>query len=1298
MVDTRQDMISRLAAEVAPEPEWLRGPKALLWNAIGPGILGLEHPDDAVREWQAEHPVLDIGSNLIGIGGATAAGMKALRTGTKYGKWAAGLARTEKMAEAPFRAKFASEAALLAPIETARQGLGYIVQENSGLEGASLEDRALAAAGDTLLGAGIVGGLAKIASGGKRIRLPDSMKDISSGDSWQVNLRKARKILAETTDPLQRNEVEKRVWDLEGKIKTEARNISVGKLEGYDNSLGNLNGLFRGTSQVKSKMLAIHPETGFTKVKDLDDTLAGLMQDGTLPPDWLEYSQFPRLVSGKSDQARKYIDRVLGDNLYEVGNGWSIAKEKDGLYVVARKTLREGDKVEYFLTKTDNPGKFIPEQGQLKAVTEKTAWRDPDTIYKPTGDGNNVLDKSLKLADDLEGGIRAGDVDGTRMWEATKEGAQAFARKTGLGQIAESEVLGNLVEESKRLFAPTAFQFKNSPLARKIYAVSRNTIENAKRKAQEWVYGVPRTQGKSLLRTIATGASRKDKGTWANSVRAFAKEMPEQFKVFLQTLDNQVPYEKVLEDEALRSALGPRGMEVLEQLKVIHDGAIKEITSTAGSLNIPDNKMFPLRQGHYGLSHYWKGSLRQSILDDKGNLVYIVGGDSKKGIRKIAENVIKEASKDGQSWRLGEYWTKAREIDLSQEKLLSEDRFALGKAYAEKYAAKNPGVHIASFFKPQAGVKGYNLAKDAEELIENLTYSLENKYLWMAREINERILAKDLATLGIDSPETALALEGKLAILRGEQGLVSQLVNKTADRVLAPILGTNSASKIVSALNTAHATLDLGFANMAYTMANIFQPITTVLPQLSMLTSCPQALQWAYDGIPLISKTTGRGTIANTLSPMKMMTAGLKLMANPKAEEGFSDFLDWMVREGVISPRFIERYIGENSQIGQTLSSAFKAGDYAGMLKQMGMMLPSFSEQASRGYAASVGYKFFNSMAKSGMLSKDQVYLAAKKFTENTMFQFAASDRALVLQGPVGQAWGLFKNWTMHYVGWQMEYLGAGLKHGCWAPYMYSNLATRVLGGLGSSEVGSLVERFAEWAGDDKMSNLLYDRWGDTTGSQMLLYGLPGAFGFSLQGQVNSPFRDPGEEIQRFMGFVYGNRLKAAWNALGKGIDVWQTSGQNPATNRDFQYQLARAFAPKAIYRQMQFDGDRLLNSRGALAVGDLGGFESAMYKYFNLPSVRIDQGLEISNQIWKDKDKRAQLTSKYSEAMAEAIQSEDGRLMYRVIERALVDGVDVPAVIDAAQTKIQNSLLTPLERNRDYYGVWGSTGMMLGL
>lgn len=1266
--------------------------KSLVWNSTG-GFLGLENPNENTREWEAENPNVATITELVPLAINASKGASLIAKGTKYGKWAKGLASAEKAAERPFLARAASEAALMAPVELGRQGLGYAIQENSDLEGAPIETRALNAALDIGLGGAIAGGIGLIGSAGKRYKLPSQLSDISSSDSWQQNLRKARKALGETQDAGIKEEIEKVIWKLERQIKEESRHNVVAPLEGNINEyLAGLNSIFRGTSGISSRTFSVNKDIGFKSLSDLDKTVSRLKETGVLPEDWLEYSQFPRDISARTPAKRKWIDNKIINALPEVGDGWRMAKEQDGLYVLAKRT---GDSGNWFITKTDLPGKFIPSQRNLSAVIDKNAWRDPDTIYKGIGDSNSVLDRALKF-DEFMTGAEKNTPEATKLWKTGIEGAEEIGRRLGIKNLADNEMIANAVDFSKRYFSPTVFKFKNSPLARKIYAVAQNTFDNAKKRAQELVYGNISTKGESLLSVVAKGIKRNDPAAFATRLRKFASENPKSFDAFLNVIDKQIATDIVKANTTYRTALGEEGIKLLEQLDLIDATQLKELFDSATALHIPDSKLFPVRQAHRGISHYWKGTLRQGILDEKGNLVYILGGDNKKGIRKAAEGVIAEAKKEGRDWRLGEYWSKDRELDLRQEKLLAPDEFSLAREFEERYLGSHPNIAQASFFLPRNNIGGYNRAKTAEDLIEVLSYSIENKYRWLAREINDRILAKDLATLGIDNPKTAAMLQDTLDVLNGKQGVFGQLVNKTFDQVLAPVLGTDSASRIVRAMNTASVHLDLGFGNLAYALANILQPITTVLPQLSLLRECPQALSWAYDGVPLISKT-GKGMQAHVLSPMKIMWESLKLMGNPKLEEGFSEFMEQMIKDGVLSPRFIESYIGGSSATAQSISGAFKAGDYSGMLKGMSTMLPTFSEQASRGYAMTVGYKYFNSFFKEGLMSKEQVYNAARRFMENTMFQFNAADRARILQGPVGQSWGLFKNWTMHYVGWQMQYMEAALKYGAWKPYMYSNLATSLLGGLGASEVGATMERFVEWAENDKMSNLLYDRWGDSAESNALLFGIPGAFGYSLQSQINSPFRDPGEETQRFMGFVYANRFKALWNALSEGIDYYSMTGKNPAGDVKFQNSIMRAMAPKMLYRTTQVVNDSLYSSGGA-KITDLSPLESKMYQYFNLPSTRIEQSFKISREIWNDKDKRALLTSKYSEIMANALETGDGKEMFNIIQRALIDGVDMDSVMTGANKKLENKNLTPLQRNTDYYAMYGITAGELGL
>lgn len=1258
--------------------------KNAIW-ANTAGLLGLENPNEEVQEWAAENPKTALATDLAGLllGGA---GAMKLTKATKYGKWAQGLGAAEKFAASPFKATAAKEIALWAPFELGRQGVGYAIQLADGEDTygeADLGERMLQAGVDLGTAGLISGGLGLISAAGKKVKMPDVLNALDPGDPWQFQLRKVKEGLdkldpsdLETAGALQQS-----IYALENKILSEETGRMVSSLEGEAGDvLGNkLNSLFKGTSNLSSRKFIIDPEKGFNSLNAKDSVIANL----NLPDGWISQVQYPRWISG-SGKAGAIADNKLKDTLDPVGNGWRIKKEDQGLWVVAK----EASPGKWFIAKTDNPKFFLGEQAGLTNVLDKKAWLDPDSIVKATGDTNAVLDKALAFNELMEPGAKGLSRVDNSVAGITDSFLKKAGVKGGLDAVAGGDNLlaENVKNAFNRYVKPTVFQFKNSPLARKIYALQQYNIDNGKKRAAEWLFGKVSTEGSNVWEIARKGIKRADPGAFATRLRKLAQENKTGFDQLVSILDKQIPYEDVLVNDALKRNLGTDGLATLAELNRIDNGVYKEIFDSAVGLGIPDAKLFPMKKGHYGFSHYWKGSIRQAITDEKGALVHIVSGNNKKGVTKLAEGVINEAASEGKTWRLGNWWTLDRDLDLAQEKLLSASDFELGEQLAKRYALKHPEVQKASFFMPQAGIGGYNRGKTAEDLIDNLRYSVENKYTWLARQINDKVSAKDLATLAIDNPQVALQLDDKLKALRGEEGLLGQAVNKFADSILAPVLGTGSASKIVRTLNTTSVYLDLGFANLAYVTANMLQPITTVLPQLSLLRSCPEALAWAYDTVPLVS-ATGKGAQASTMNPLKVMYEGWKLMAHPERRAGFKEFLDQAVADGALSPRFIESYIGENSQVSLGLVDSFKKGNFSGMLKEAATGLPSFSEQASRGYALTVGYAYFDSIAKAtGQLTKEQVYSGARRFMENTMFQFAASDRAKILQGPVGQAWGLFKNWTMHYVGWQLEYLNAGLKYNCWAPYMWSNVATSVLGGLSASELGTVAEKFAEWASDKKMEEVLYENWGDGLGSSSLLYGIPGAFGLSLKSQINSPFRDPGEETQRFMGMVWGNRLSSLWKAAGAGIDYWTTSGENPAQSETFQLQLSRALAPKMIYRSMQVVDGALYGMNKNKIIDGLSPMESLAYQYFNLPSIRIEQGFKISNEIWNNKEKQTALTSSYGAAMADALESEDGRLIQKIVSRAIADGVDIQNIMKSANKRLEGRRLSPLERNTQYY------------
>ena len=1246
--------------------------KHLAWETLL-GWTGLENMDTEVQEWKNENPLISAAGEFAGFIPAFGAYNKAMK-GTKWIERANALASAEKMAMNPFLTAAKKEMMTYAPFEIGRQGIKNAVQLVDPEDFGEVDWGRTA--GETIFDvgtAGLLGGtLGKIASAGKKAKAVEALRDIDVADPWQYQLRKVHEKMV-GADPVTLGELQKSAWDYEKKILREKARKPIG-----DPDLDWANQVFNGTPSSPARMMTIG-DGGFEKSSKLDKIIeAAGLQEG-----WIENVQYPRFLDA-SGRTGKALDHKLQDRLNPVGNGWWMKTEKDGLTVIGKR-LDEG---KWFVAKTDRPGFFNPAGEALTKEVERTAWIDASQIIKAPLDKENPLTMTMQFEALTKPGVAGLAADDNSIAGVAKKVVERAGGKF-VEDIKDNQLVNNVKDMIKDYIYPTVFQFKNSPLARNIFARAQYTRDVFLRKAQEGLFGKINTKGKNVLNLSWKGMARTDKNSLANKIIQFAKDNSEdKWNNFLEVLYGSHSYNEVVASADWRRKLGADGLDVLKQLNEWDKAKNQSYLDIVKALGFDESKMYAFRNDHYGLSHTWKGSIRQAILDERGNLIHIVSGDNKKGVQKLAEGVMAEAKQAGRDWHLGHWWTKNRDLDIKSQSIMKASDYELAEELTQNYLAKNPELGSAGFFKFRAGIGGYTKAQSAEDLIKSLQYSTENKAIYFSNLANEKLLQKDLQILAINDPKTAEMLASKLGALRGEQGPMSQIVNKVADSVLAPVLGTDSASKIVRTLNQASVHLDLGFGNLSYVTANLLQPLTTVLPQLSMLKNCPEAMQAFYDTVPLMS-AKGAGVV-NIPNPLKIMGEGMRLMAKPTRMEGFEGALNKAVEEGILSPKFIESYIGENSSAGNTIAETFGAGKYCEGILKASSLLPNFSEQASRGYAFSTGYAFFKSMQKAGaQLTDEQVYAGARKLMENTMFQFGAADKARILQGPVGGAWGLFKNWTMHYVGWQMEYLNAGLKHNCWTPWLWSNVTTSMLGGLGASEIGSLAQRFAEYIGDDKFANQLYDAWGDGTATSFMLYGIPGALGFSLQSQVNSPLTSPADELSHFMGMVWWNRLKALGSTAALGVDWFRVTGDNPASSQAFRRQISRAFAPKMLYRQMQMEGGNLMSSSGRKVIGDLSGFEQMMYGTFNLPSVRIQQALQVGNEMYENKEAKARLNARYAEGITQALIENDGRLMEQLIQRACADGLDVDSIMKSAQRRMTNVLVGPLESGQTPDEMW---------
>lgn len=1269
------------------------------------GLLGLE-PPESLKEWREENPKTALATGLTGTIAALTPMGKALKASAYGAKVASAITASEKLSKAPVAAKALELMALDAPIELGRQALGFGVQKAFDLEGTSAMDRALESGLNLAVSGGIgaIGGT--IIAAGKKAKTNLKLKEVEAKDPWQWQLRKVNSLIEEETDPIVRRDLENTSMNLQKMIRGEERETLIGRLENEPEGKGSrglkINDVLKGNWGFKARMLQTTSDamdsSRFRSGRDLMDLLSTLEED--FGKDWIAYTQFPRWVQGNAKAIKKVtksIDKTgKFAGLEYIDNGWFLGREQDGMYVIAKSMKTKGGKNGMLLFKTDTPEKFMPQRFETKAKIDRNMFVDPKSVFKPaSGDPSYLYNQALRVGKALEENAQELTMDPAKgsIWDMTDAGVSKLLEKlTGdSGFVKDSEIWARTKQFATRYLWPSVFKFKDFPGAKRLFSWAKYIMDSARLRAAEQIFGAPRVDMKgSTIKWLTKGIMRDDPQAWATQARNYAKLNPEGEKTFVDILNARIPTEELT--DAQRQLLGVEGVKLLETLDVLDNEIFNEMSSSIDALHLGEKAKYVLRQGHRGISHFFEGSLRQAVLDEHGNLVYISAGDSKGVVVQKAQGVIDEAKKLGREWSLGDYWSHDRAMDMKHLKMINPEDAQVAEMLSSEYTLGK--VNSASFQKSSADVAGFKAVKSMNDIIESLHESIEAKYVWLGNEIIDNVLARDIQALGLTDPQAAIMLQDSLKAIQGQSGEFSAFVNRTFDSVLSPLLGSNSASKIAQTLNASIARLDLGFWNMSYFLANLLQPIQTVTPQLSMLMRCPEALQWAYDTVPICGAK--RGGLVSVFSPFKWLSKGMRLMANPKAEDGLEEFLATMVREGTLTSRALESYVGESSEYGLNLVKAFREGSFTAGLKNIANWTANYSEQVSRSFALTVGYAYGNSLNKARMAqgltgwSKDQLYTFARKFCDNTMFQFATADRAKVLQGPVGTTWGLFKNWAMHWVGWEMQYLNAGLKHGQWTPFMLSNAMTGLLGGVGASELGKLGERFYEWASDEKMAQALYDRWDNSPESNLVLYGIPGAFGFSLRNQVTSAFADPGDEASRMLSVASFSRLKALWNALGSGMDYYVSTGDvNFAKDRNFQQQLLRAIAPKNLYRQLQVVDGQIRTMGTKNLVMSAGPAASFFYKWFNLPSVDIDQAFKISGEIWKDKNARIAATAAASNVLADALETGDSRVIAEVLAQAGAQGLELDSVINAASTKLTNRDTPLLLREHDALMNW---------
>jgi hypothetical protein len=991
-------------------------------------------------------------------------------------------------------------------------------------------------------------------------------------------------------------------------------------------------------------------------------------QEAGLPPGFEEHGQYFRHVSFDTDpnmpaareahvaKVAQSVDDRLTRGMQKVSDNDFLTREADdGMFVIARKVVGSpgegdvGDK--WLLFKTDNPGKFLPDAQR---------WAT----------GQVALGKWVPGAD-----LSA---DGGPVYNATKNFTQQFPLRnytalartpSGVGAAiakvlpanvvgAQSETVARLGEAVKEYLSPRMFQFKKSWRANWIVNATKVAYDQAENLVQELLNGTVKIDpGKNLF--FQGLKNDKSPSFGFDPIRGMVSAIPEeQFqKEFGHIWRNAVPPSQL---QALQAAgtISPEVRTFAEKLAAIDRWNTGNVTKAETAVGRTPTQWL---EGHYGLSRQWEGDTRVIIRNDTGQVVALGGGPNRRAALASAQQLVKE----NPGWRID------GEFSLSQGPIPKD---------------LDPTIRSPSFVLERQNVRGFKFDTapfTKAEFLDAYENALRGRMKYQANLTTDDILSPQMDRLMKEDPAAYRMALARMHDYAGVQSAFGKWQNKVADQVLGPMLGTNSASKIVQVTNTSLFNLQLGALKLAYPVVNALQFVQTVVPEVAfVLGRAPsEALAGRYSFFAAGGTKGPIGGIA-ALSPLKMMTQSFREMRKPSTE--LSEAFERAVNDRVIDPRIVEDYIGASKQKISDVTKVLKGEEsFTGWLRALSEFLPAETERLSRTHAFATGYivarDFLQREGKT--LNADQLYQFARQFTENTMYLYSAADKPRIFTTPAGSLMGLFKNWMFHFMSSMGEFTHEGFVHNNWAPLMWQTAGTFALGGLAATPLSFAADQFSRmWTNKSLMENA-YEQFG--SGADGLLLGLPAALtGVSLYSNVDTPIANPVRDANQLFSIVAWDRAKQIGKAFGAAFDHWQATGDHPGHDRGVREALVKAFAPTTVYRTMGALTPEQITQLGTgyPLVKDVPPLHRFLYSVGFNPT-ELDRGQAISQELFAKREKMTAQVKQLGLAWANAEREGNGQQMSDIMRQSIVWGVDVGEVIKSGMTVLDKQRKDVVER-----------------
>lgn len=1010
---------------------------------------------------------------------------------------------------------------------------------------------------------------------------------------------------------------------------------------------------------------------------------------------WMVFkTNAPRMFARKNDSLLRTLEGTSWalERGPQIGSAWRVGERE----VPSGIELRG---------KAKHPNMSLPLPGQGIGLA-----RD----MKPIAD--MILDPEAQWVGGLE--------DPSKLGETFKK---AVGRVADDALAADLEVAGTTFKNIfKSFFAPSNAKFSGSMAAARAQLLIKETLDVARRRvvqatAGRLPQGFRRPKG-SVAGELISGVKRE------GGFYPLVDEMERRSKEGIPTLEqfSAAVYGKMTLADAAAHKFDASVQKALAHLRDLRLHADRDLILGTEAYGL---KPMTMSSEYFLLSKGWRGNLRLPLYTKGENgepiLIDFASGYSRNEVMREADALIKALKAEPEGFEV--FWKKSSEGTGSFRKDFPAELQALGaendlelmnrireghpveeaiKKIRTRFvtAPAKPGrlepIRLVNAMGFAGGLRPLTGAEIKQKVAANLW---ETERYIAEGMLRNKLLQPTLARLGNVNPNaTPVTLAGSMmrdlggefplmyswldrymfqAVGKPVPGSFSEMVDRASLQTIGVPLGS-----ITRAANQAMFHLTFGALDVGFPVLNATTYLQTGMPEVMFVLNAPTKALQKYYTSALVPTSSGAVPFSH-IEPLKIASVALDDFRNAfKNKEIWSD-VRWAMDQGVISPRFVEEYVGELSQ--DVTKDALKRGDVGILrfLKEADKLPAAKSEEFTRLHSFLVGRRLARDFRR---LDGEKANLFAKRFTERTMFNYSTADRAAVMTGPIGSAWGMFKNWPAHYMWNMAAYAKNGLKTGDVAPLLWAMAGTGAIGGLTAVPGYFALDAFAKFANDKDAVSSIYEGMGVDGKSAPLdaiFYGVPSFFGVSLSSRAAAPFSDPMRDVNSMFSIATWDRVKAFGEATGGILDTFGETGRGPGESARVFDLFMKATSPRSIYRAHQLTAEGALRSlkTGNRILSDLDAAQQLGY-IVGLPSTQIMKAFDVQGELWRRQNERKEALSIYGEEYSQLLSEHDTRGIANMLRRATVSGLDPASVHASGVARYSNSNEDVLDRQfQDY-------------